>query len=228
MDCRLQELSELVQQAITETLKCFQEQERDEQKKRELMEQGAKLKAEIPDLEKEVAAERKKSAALTTRGKKLDRDITFWQQKLDSCEQQLQLLKSQLYGTPVVDDKNDGESESLAGGDDVSHVSSDLSQVLPANVSDTECTMWTVESAPSSGHRIPFSLPPMIQAPVPDSKHRIANGSPVRKKNASNKRKHTINDSESEEGPKKRVTRKRILDADGVAVSRPVSGNDRR
>lgn len=225
MDTRLQELNELVQQAIAETLQWMEEQEKDEQKRRELEEFGAKLKAEIPDLQNEVTAERKKVAALTSRDKKLERELVFWQQKLDSYELQMKQLKSHYLGIPGADVGGGDHAASEAGSADTSILSDaiDLTHVLPIDVPETQCNMWTIESEPLTGHRMPFALPSMIPEQAAIGKLR----SPT-KKNARKRKMSIKTESDSDEAPKKRVTRTRILDADGVAVSRPVSGNTSR
>lgn len=227
MDSRLQQLSQLIQQAIDEATKTVREHEREEKRRQEFGKLIAKLKGEIVTEQLQLNAEKKKAAAMATRNRRLDRDMQTWQQKLDDYELQAKQLKSNYLGKMGADVDMDlvpSNGSPLLPALSIVHTSSDPKKLLPFDVPEHECVMWSVDSSLKSCYRDPTTLPVMDVLICSSSRNGSPNGKKGRKSSKGRKRTNSSNGSDLEASPKKRVGRKRIVDADGT-VAKLSSGN---
>jgi hypothetical protein len=232
MDHRLQSLIHLTDQAIAEAEKGIRDHERDVRRRQECRAMIKKLKDEFAADERELAAEKKKSAGLSNRHKKLDKEMKVLQKKLGGIVTQIKNLKSCYLGRMGAVDVADEvvlSDESVAMDSlPVVKKEADLTVTLDMDIEEHECTQWTTDSEAINGHREPETVPTM-KSPVRKRNGHAA--SPNNKKArkgpaAASKRKLSASESDSGDAPKKRVYRRRIIDADGV-LSKLSSGNGR-
>lgn len=226
MDARLQHLTDLIQQGIEEAVKTVREQEKEENRLQECVKLIKKLRGEISSEQKDLNAERKKAAALSARSKKLDKDMQLWQQKLDHFVSQAKEMKSHYVGkmgADVMDTEVEADESLVIASLPVVDTAVNLTQLLPLNEQEHDCDMWTSDSAHKEDHRDPMMLPSTQLVKNGDG----YGGSPKGKKGGrGRKRKLTASESDLDDLPKKRVVRKRIVDADGT-VAKLSSGNGR-